>query len=254
MARHIIAVINQKGGVGKTTTVVNLAIYLKKLNKKVLVVDIDPQGNATTGLGVDKQLITASTKELMLGARPIDQIVLHAEGGVHLIPTSQELASLEIELVDRPDREFRLRRALERSNYDYILIDCPPSLSLLTVNALTAADSILIPVQAEYYALEGLSQLLEVVELIKRGLNPNIELLGVLLTMYDRRTTLAEQVRAEVEKHFGDKVFTTVVPRNVRLAEAPSYGMTIHGYDKWSKGARAYHALAKEVHSRAITS
>ncbi len=250
MARHIIAVLNQKGGVGKTTTVVNLAIFLRKLNKSVLVVDIDPQGNATSGLGVDKQLIAASTKELMLGAKPFEQIVLHAEGGVHLIPTSQSLAALEIELVNGADREFRLRRALERSNYDYTIIDCPPSLSLLTVNALTAADSIIIPVQTEYYALEGLSQLLEVVQLIKNGLNPNIELLGVLLTMYDKRTTLAEQVKAEVEKHFGNKVFTTVVPRNVRLAEAPSYGMTIYSYDKWSKGARAYLSLAKEVHNR----
>jgi chromosome partitioning protein len=250
MARHIIAVLNQKGGVGKTTTVVNLAIFLRKLNKSVLVVDIDPQGNATSGLGVDKQLITASTKELMLGAKPFEQIVLHAEGGVHLIPTAQSLAGLEVELVNGVDREFRLKRALERSNYDYIIIDCPPSLSLLTVNALTAADSIIIPVQTEYYALEGLSQLLEVIQLIKSGLNPNIELLGVLLTMYDKRTTLAEQVKGEVEKHFGDKVFTTVVPRNVRLAEAPSYGMTIYSYDKWSKGARAYHSLAKEVHNR----
>lgn len=251
MARQIIAVLNQKGGVGKTTTVLNLAIYLKKLNQSVLVVDIDPQGNATSGLGVNKQLITASTKELMLGASPIDQIVLHVEGGVHLIPTSQTLAALEMELANSEGREFRLRRALERSNYDYIIIDCPPSLSLLTVNALTAADSILIPVQAEYYALEGLSQLLEVVQLVKSGLNPNIELLGVLLTMFDRRNTLAEQVKAEVENHFGTKVFTTVVPRNVRLAEAPSYGKTINSYDKRSKGAKAYHALAKEVHKRA---
>ena len=251
MAKHIIAVLNQKGGVGKTTTVVNLAVYLRKLNKSVLVVDIDPQGNATSGLGVNKTLITASTKELMLGAMPIEQIVLHVEAGVHLVPTGQDLAALEVELVNGANREYRLRRALERSNYDYIIIDCPPSLSLLTVNALAAADSILIPVQAEYYALEGLSQLLEVVQLVKSGLNPDIELLGVLLTMFDRRNTLAEQVRSEVENHFGAKVFTTVVPRNVRLAEAPSYGKSIHGYDKHSKGARAYQSLAKEVHKRA---
>ncbi len=251
MAKHVIAVLNQKGGVGKTTTVINLAVYLKKLNKSVLVVDIDPQGNATSGLGVNKQLITASTKELMLGAAPIERIVLQTEAGVHLIPTSQELASLEVELVSSEGREFNLRRALERSNYDYIIIDCPPSLSLLTVNALAAADSILIPVQAEYYALEGLSQLLEVVQLVKSGLNPDLELLGVLLTMFDRRNTLAEQVKSEVENHFKGKVFTTIIPRNVRLAEAPSYGQSIHTYDKRSKGAKAYHSLAKEVHKRA---
>ena len=254
MAKHVIAVLNQKGGVGKTTTVVNLAIYLKKMGKSVLVIDIDPQGNATSGLGVNKQLIAASTKELMLGAAPIEQIVVQVEGGVHLIPTNQELAALEVELVRSSAREYRLRHAIESSNYDYVIIDCPPSLSLLTVNALSAADSILIPVQSEYYALEGLSQLLEVVQLVKNGLNPNLDILGVLLTMHDRRNSLSEQVKAEVEKHFGDKLFTTVVPRNVRLAEAPSHGKTIESYDKRSKGARAYQHLAKEVHKRAAKS
>lgn len=251
---HVIAVLNQKGGVGKTTTVINLASYLKKLNKSVLIVDIDPQGNATSGLGVNKHQISYSTKELMLGAQPVEKIVLQVEDGVHLIPTAQTLAALELELVNAEEREFRLRRALERSKYDYIIIDCPPSLSLLTVNALTAADSIIIPVQTEYYALEGLSQLLEVVQLVKSGLNPDLEVLGVLLTMFDSRTSLAEQVKAEVENHFGAKVFTTVVPRNVRLAEAPSYGQPISSYDKWSKGARAYRSLAKEVHQRASRS
>ncbi len=247
---HIIAVINQKGGVGKTTTVINLASFLKRLNQSVLVVDIDPQGNATSGLGVDKQLLEGSIKELLLNERPLEQVVVHAADGIHLIPTNQSLAASELDLVNLERREFRLKQYLERSNYDYVIIDCPPSLSLLTVNALTAADSILIPVQAEYYALEGLGQLLEVFQLVKNGLNPNIELLGVLLTMYDKRTALSEQVRLEVKNHFGDKLFTTVIPRNVRLAEAPSFGKTINSYDKWSKGARAYSSLAKEVHKR----
>ncbi len=250
---HIIAVLNQKGGVGKTTTVINLAAYLKKMNKSVLVIDIDPQGNATSGLGVNKQLLSITTKELLKGSHTVDKVVLQVNDNIHLIPTDQTLAALEIELVNSGEREFRLKRALERSNYDYIIIDCPPSLSLLTINALTAADSILIPVQTEYYALEGLSQLLEVVQLVRNGLNPNLELLGVLLTMYDGRTILAEQVKAEIVAHFGNKVFDTVVPRNVRLAEAPSYGKTINTYDKWSKGARAYRALAREVHQRVVS-
>ncbi len=250
---HIIAVLNQKGGVGKTTTVINLAVYLKKLDKSVLVVDIDPQGNATSGMGVDKQLINLSTKELMLGSHQLEKIILQVEDGVHLVPTGQNLATLELDLVNKENREFRLKQSLQRSRHDYTIIDCPPSLSLLTVNALTAADSIIIPVQTEYYALEGLGQLLEVVQLVKQGLNPNIELLGVLLTMYDTRTSLAEQVKKEVEGHFGSKVFDTVVPRNVRLAEAPSHGKTINSYDKWSKGARAYKSLAKEVHQRTVS-
>lgn len=247
---QVIAVINQKGGVGKTTTVVNLAAYLAKLKYQVLIVDIDPQGNATSGLAVNKQVISVGTKEIMLGHNSIEQAVVQVEGDIHLIPTSQTLAALELELAPLEGREFRLRQALQYSNYDYIIIDCPPSLSLLTVNALTAANSVLIPVQAEYYALEGLSQLLEVIQLVRSGLNPNLELLGVLLTMYDNRTSLSEQVRSEVKQYFGDKVFDTVVPRNVRLAEAPSHGKTINSYDKWSKGARAYRQLAKEVQQR----
>ncbi len=247
---HSIAVINQKGGVGKTTTVINLAAYLYKLGKTVLVVDIDPQGNATSGLGIDKQLLDRSTKDLLMAGSTLQQIVVQVDNGIHVIPTSQSLANLEIELVRLQEREFRLKRALINSNYDYIIIDCPPSLSLLTVNALAAADSILIPVQAEYYALEGLSQLLEVVQLVKDGLNPDLNLLGVLLTMYDTRTSLSEQVKNEVKRYFGDKVFDTVVPRNVRLAEAPSHGKSISDYDRWSKGARAYKQLAREVHKR----
>jgi chromosome partitioning protein len=247
---HIIAVINQKGGVGKTTTVINLAAFLKKLSYSVLVVDIDPQGNATSGLGVDKQHLKGSLKELLFGEKALDQVVLNAVDGISLLPTNQELAASEISLVNADQREFRLKEVINSCNYDYIIIDCPPSLSLLTINALTAADSVLIPVQAEYYALEGLGQLLEVVQLVKSGLNPNIELLGVLLTMYDKRNSLSEQVKNEVKNHFGDKVFTTIIPRNVRLAEAPSYGKPISSYDKWSKGARAYLSLAREVHKR----
>lgn len=250
---NIIAVINQKGGVGKTTTVVNLAAYLVKSNSTVLVVDIDPQGNASSGLGINKSQISIGTRELILGLNKLDQSIMQLENGIHLLPTSQALAALELELINLEEREFRLKQSIQYSNYDYIIIDCPPSLSLLTINALTAANSVLIPVQAEYYALEGLSQLLEVIQLVKSGLNPELELLGVLLTMYDSRTSLSDQVKSEVMQYFGDKVFETVIPRNVRLAEAPSHGLTINNYDKWSKGARAYRQLAKEVKHRLLS-
>lgn len=247
---NIIAVVNQKGGVGKTTTVINLASYLGRMNYRVLIVDIDPQGNATSGVGINKVNVKASTTELLRGQTTIKQSAVTIERGVDIIPTEQSLAALELELVSVEAREFRLKQALQRCIYDYVLIDCPPSLSLLTVNALTAADSVLIPVQTEFYALEGLGQLLEVVGLIRNGLNPELELVGVVLTMFDSRTTLAEQVRREVINHFGDKVFDSVIPRNVRLAEAPSYGKSISNYDKWSKGAKAYKALARELQKR----
>lgn len=250
---YSIAVINQKGGVGKTTTVVNLAAYLAKLKYRVLVVDIDPQGNATSGLGVNKQDVNLGTKELILGNISLEQAILNVQEGIYLIPTEQSLATLELQLAQYKDREYKLRQGLQYSDYDYIIIDCPPALSLLTVNALTAADGVLIPVQTEYYALEGLSQLLEVIQLVRNGLNPDLDLLGVLLTMYDSRTSLSEQVKTEVLNYFGDKVFTTLIPRNVRLAEAPSHGKTINNYDKWSKGARAYRQLAKEVQQRLST-
>ncbi len=250
---HTIAVLNQKGGVGKTTTVINLAAYLKKMNKSVLIIDIDPQGNTTSGFGVSKTKINRGTREIVIGESQPDSAVLAVESGIHLVPTSQSLAALEVELVALTEREFRLKKALANCNYDYIIIDCPPALSLLTVNALTAADSILIPVQAEYYALEGLSQLLEVVQLVRSGLNPELSLLGVLLTMYDARTSLSEQVKSEVKNYFGEKVFDTVIPRNVRLAEAPSHGKSIATYDRWSKGAKAYRQLAKEVHRRVVS-
>ncbi|MCA9324614.1 ParA family protein [Candidatus Saccharibacteria bacterium] len=246
----IIAILNQKGGVGKTTTAINVGAYLAKLGHHVLVLDLDPQGNATSGLGVEKQPGHIGTYQLMLGKAPLIDVVKPVEAKLHVVPTGAELAALEVELVEEPDRERALARALANHQYDYVLIDCPPALSLLTVNALTAADSVLIPVQAEYYALEGLSQLLNVVQMVRGGLNPQLELLGVVMTMYDPRTSLSTQVKDEVSQHFGDKVFDVVVPRNVRLAEAPSHGKHIFEHDRWSKGAKAYKHLAKEVHKR----
>ena len=248
---HIIAVLNQKGGVGKTTTSINVAAYLAKQGSSVLLVDLDPQANSTSGLGLQKADNEPGTYEVLLGKNSIGDSLKEPATNLYVLPTSAQLAALEIELVGQEAREYALKRALADVAHDYVIIDCPPALSLLTVNALTAADSILIPVQAEYYALEGLSQLLQVVQMVRTGLNPNLELLGVVMTMYDPRTTLSNQVRQEVQRHFENKVFDTVIPRNVRLAEAPSHGKPIHIYDKWSKGAKAYKKLAKEVHKRA---
>ncbi len=247
---QIISVLNQKGGVGKTTTTINVAAFLSKLGQSVLIIDLDPQANTTNGLGIQKLENESGTIEVLRGETQIEKALKKISNNLYLLQTDQQLAALELELVGLQNREQVLKQALSVINFDYILIDCPPALGLFTINALTASNSLLIPVQAEYYALEGLSQLLQVVQLVRTGLNPDLELLGVLLTMYDSRTTLSTQVKQEVEKHFGDKVFDVVIPRNIRLAEAPSYGKPIVDYDKWSKGARAYKKLAKEVHQR----
>ncbi len=233
---------------GKTTTAINLAAYLQKMGKSVLLVDLDPQGNATSGLGLDKHSQEGGTYELLLGQIDLGQAVKPVQnGGFYIVPTNANLAAVEVELVSKPNREQALKDALKQATYDYILIDCPPALSLLTINALTAAHYMIIPVQAEYYALEGLGQLLQVFQQVKSNLNPGLEIMGVVVTMFDSRTSLSEQVLTEVKKHFNDKLFTTIIPRNVRLAEAPSYGQPILQHDKWSKGARAYKQLAKEV-------
>lgn len=247
-----IAVTNQKGGVGKTTTTINLGAYLAKAGKTVLLVDLDPQGNATSGLAINKSGLEQKTMyELLRGELTAADIVLPTEQkNLYILPTSTELAASEIELVGIEAREFVLKKALATLSYDYVLIDCPPSLSLLTVNALTAADKVLIPVQTEFYALEGLGQLIDLVQRVRASVNPHLELLGILMTMYDSRTSLSTAVQGELLKHFGPKVFSTHIPRNIRLAEAPSYGKTIAEHDKWSKGARAYKALAKEVQER----
>ncbi len=248
MAR-IIAIANQKGGVGKTTTSVNLAAALAQAPKRVLLVDLDAQGNATMGSGVDKRDVAGSTCDVMLEEMHAADVVVRTPEGFDLLPGNNDLTAAEIELMDEPGREQRLRRALEplRDRYDFILIDCPPALSLLTLNALTAADSVLVPMQCEYYALEGLSALLQTIDALKGRLNPALEIEGVLRTMFDVRNNLANAVSADLTAHFGDKVFRTIVPRNVRVAEAPSHGQSIVAYDKGSRGAIAYLGLAGEV-------
>ncbi len=251
MSKHIIAVLNQKGGVGKTTTTINLAAYLARAGRSVLICDIDPQGNTTSGLGVDKNKLELTLYDVLFSRSEVNKTIKEiGRHGISLLPANAQLAGAEVELVAANHREQKLRQALNGLEYDYILIDCPPSLGLLTVNALTAANEVLIPVQAEYYALEGLSQLLSVITHVRQALNPSLGILGVVVTLYDNRTALSEQVKKELERYFGDKVFKTVIPRNVRLAEAPSFGKNIIEHDKWSKGARAYKALAKEVEKR----
>lgn len=245
---RVIAILNQKGGVGKTTTTINIGAYLAKAGKTVLVVDFDPQGNATSGLGYDKQTAPLTSYDILNDPKKTSEAIFStATTNLYILPANASLANAEVELVEKPKREFILKEALSPLQYDYIIIDCPPALGLLTVNALTAADELLIPVQAEYYALEGLSQLLSVMQKVKQGLNTQLELLGVVVTMFDSRTSLSEQVHDELKKHFGTKLFKTVIPRNVKLAEAPSYGKPVAEHDKWSKGARAYKQLAKEV-------
>ncbi|HVO87664.1 MAG TPA: AAA family ATPase [Casimicrobiaceae bacterium] len=248
-----IAVANQKGGVGKTTTSVNLAAGLVQAGKRVLLVDLDPQGNATMGSGVDKRATTRTVYHVLLGLGEVATIRTRSKsGGYDLLPANRELAGAEVELVDLPNRETRLRAALERvkSEYDYIFIDCPPSLSLLTINGLVAAHEVLIPMQCEYYALEGLSDLVGTIKRVRAHLNPTLEIAGLLRTMFDPRNTLAQQVSQQLETHFGDKVYRALVPRNVRLAEAPSYGAPAVVWDAASRGAQAYLALADELLAR----
>ena len=251
MTKTIIAVVNQKGGVGKTTTSINVAAELADSKHSVLLVDLDPQGNASSGLGLPKAKLKKTTYDVLCnGASLADTVMETHVAQLFVLPANANLAGAEVELVSQSQREFVLSRALEPAAYDYVIIDCPPSLGLLTINGLTAASSVLIPVQTEYYALEGLGQLLEVFQSVKQNLNSKLEILGVVVTMYDNRTSLSTQVHDELKKHFGDKVFAAVIPRNIRLAEAPSHGKPIAEHDKWSKGARAYKALSKEFLNR----
>ena len=246
----IIAVANQKGGVGKTTTSVNLAACLGAKKKKVLLVDCDPQGNASSGFGVDKATLQGKTiYQVLIDNVPVADVLQKTEFKVDILPANIDLAGAEVELVAAISRETRLKKALDavRDNYDYIIIDCPPSLGLLTLNSLTAADSVLVPIQCEFYALEGVAQLMRTIELVRSNLNANLKLEGVVMTMYDSRTKLAEQVVAEVRNSFDTVVYKTMIPRNVRLSEAPSFGQPIIYYDKKSKGSEVYMKLAKEV-------
>jgi chromosome partitioning protein len=250
VSARVLAVVNQKGGVGKTTTSVNLAAALAQSGSRVLLVDLDPQGNATMGSGIDKRTLSHTVYHLLLGLAGLAAVRVRAErGGYDLLPSNRELAGAEVELVELAGREARLKDALAgvAADYDFILIDCPPSLSLLTVNALTAAQRVLIPMQCEYYALEGLSDLVGTIKRVRAHLNPQLEIAGLLRTMYDPRNTLSQQVSEQLESHFGDKVYRTLVPRNVRLAEAPSYGVPAVIWDAASKGAQAYVALAREI-------
>lgn len=245
----ILAITNQKGGVGKTTTSVNLAASLAARGQKVLLVDLDPQGNATTGSGVNKAQLKNSIYHVLIGDKTMDEVIVKSEkGGFDVAPSNRELAGAEVELVNEIARETRLKQAISTvSGYDYVLLDCPPALNFVTVNALTAADSVMIPMQCEYYALEGLSDLVNTIKKVRAHLNARLEIEGLLRTMFDTRNMLGQQVSAQLESHFGDKVYKTVIPRNIRLAEAPSYGLPALVYDKTSKGAVAYLDLAKEI-------
>jgi len=253
MAR-IIAIANQKGGVGKTTTAINLGACLAAAERRTLVLDIDPQGNATSGLGLEPDDTTPSIYEVLVDREPIASAIRPSGHlpDLDVLPATRDLVGAEVELVERERREFVLKQALEpiSEDYDYILVDCPPSLGLLTINTLAAADSVLIPIQCEFYALQGLSQLLNTVRMVQRGLNPQLEIEGVLLTMYDRRLNLSKQVAEEATEYFGERVFRTTIPRNVRLAEAPSFGKPIILYDILSQGAQSYLALARELIQR----
>jgi chromosome partitioning protein len=246
----ILAITNQKGGVGKTTTSVNLAACLATLGQRVLLIDLDPQGNATTGCGIFKKEALPSVYQILLGAATLEQATIKTEFGFDVIPANRELAGAEVELIDVGQRERRLKEALDGLAYDFVLIDCPPALNLLTVNALAAAQAVMIPMQCEYYALEGLTDLVTTLRKVRANLNPALEIEGLLRTMYNSQSTLNQQVSAELESHFSGKVYRTVIPRNVRLAEAPSYGKPVIAFDKTSKGALSYLALAEEMLER----
>ena len=249
---RILAVANQKGGVGKTTTSINLAASLAMAGRRVLLIDLDPQGNATMGSGVDKRLAAATVYHVLLGIRTLADVRVKASANFDLVPANRELAGAEVELIELPERERRLKEAVRQiqHEYDFVLIDCPPALNLLTVNGLCAAQAVMIPMQCEYYALEGLSDLVQTIKKVRVSLNPGLEIEGLLRTMYDPRNTLAQQVSDQLQQHFGDKVYRTIIPRNIRLAEAPSHGMPVLSLDRQSKGALAYLALAGEMLSR----
>ena len=246
---RVLAITNQKGGVGKTTTAVNLAASLAAEGLRVLMIDLDPQGNATTGSGITKKEALPTVYQLLIGAATLAEVCIKTDFGFDVLPANRELAGAEVELIDLSEREYRLKNALQAgsASYDFILIDCPPALNMLTVNGLVAADSVLIPMQCEYYALEGLSDLVETLRKVRAHLNSRLEIEGLLRTMFNAQSTLTQQVSNELENHFGNKVYKTIVPRNVRLAEAPSYGKPVIAFDKNSKGAQAYTALAKEI-------
>ena len=249
----VLAITNQKGGVGKTTTSVNLAAGLAQAGKRVLLIDLDPQGNATMGSGIDKRALKATVYQVLLGLATVQSVRVRSEsGGYDVIPANRDLAGAEVEMVELEHRELRLTAALEplAGQYDFILLDCPPALNMLTLNGLVAADSVMIPMQCEYYALEGLSDLVNTIKKVRQHLNPRIEIAGLLRTMYDPRSTLAQQVSAQLQEHFGAKVYETVIPRNVRLAEAPSFGAPAINFDRECKGSQAYMALTSEVLNR----
>ena len=250
---RIIAIANQKGGVGKTTTTINLSACLAETGKKVLVIDVDPQGNTTSGLGIDKNDVENTVYELMLGEAELKECIYQSVmEGLEVIPSNVNLAGAEIELIDIKDREYILKKAVDyiRDDFDFIIIDCPPSLNMLTINAMTTADTVLVPIQCEYYALEGLSQLMHTINLVQQRLNPNLQIEGVVFTMYDVRTNLSNQVVENVRENLDVKIYKTMIPRNIRLAEAPSYGIPINMYDSKSAGAESYRNLAQEIIER----